>query len=159
MYKRKLSTPFYSPKKFSLNITSMADMFTILLVFLLQSYGLSEFKIDPNSRLELPISATMINPVENESLILTKSEILLGNKVILTLDQVQQIDSKIKKIDPLYIALTELKKQNPDSKKIQDGELIFQADRSHPYSYLQKVMFTASQAGFPKLKLATLSGE
>jgi len=144
------------PKKITLNITSMADMFTILLVFLLQSYSIAEFKLDPVEGLELPISTTLVNPTRSEQIILTKNELKLGDRVIATLDQ---IDPKSRKIEPLYLALSDLKAQKSDVKSIQNGEIIFQADRAHPYSTLQKVMYTATQAGFPKLKLATLSGE
>jgi biopolymer transport protein ExbD len=156
MYRRKQQYNIMPPKKFTLNITSMADMFTILLVFLLQSYSVAEFKVDPVQGLELPISSTMVNPTQSQQIILTKNELKLGERVLATLDQ---IDSKNRKIEPLYQALNELKIQNPDAKWVQNGEIIFQADRSQSYSTIQKVMFTASQAGFPKLRLATLSGD
>lgn len=156
MYRRKQSYQVTTPKKFTLNITSMADMFTILLVFLLQSYSVAEFKLDPINELSLPISSTLNNPIESEQIILTKSELKLGEKILL---KVEQIDPMSKKIESLYLALNELKAQKPDAKWVQNGELIFQADRSQPYSTLQKIMFTATQAGFPKLRLATLSGE
>ena len=42
-----------------------------------------------------------------------------------------------------------------DSKTKNTGEIILQADRSLPYNTLKKVFYTASVAGFPKLKLAT----
>jgi biopolymer transport protein ExbD len=134
----------------------MADMFTILLVFLLQSYSVAEFKLDPVDDVTLPVSSALVNPTESEQIILSKNEIRLGNKVLLTLDQ---LDPKSKKIEALYSALNHLREQNPEAKWVKNGEMILQADRTQPYSTLQKIMYTATQAGFPKLKLATLSGE
>jgi biopolymer transport protein ExbD len=134
----------------------MADMFTILLVFLLQSYSVAEFKLDPIDDVTLPVSSALINPTESEQIILTKTEIRLGKKVLVTLNQ---LDPHTKKIEALYSALNNLRAENPEAKWVKNGEIIFQSDRSQPYSTLQKIMYTATQAGFPRLKLATLSGE
>jgi len=156
MYRRKHHYTHTTPKKFSLNITSMADMFTILLVFLLQSYSVAEFKLDPVDGLNLPVSSTVTNPVESEQIILTKTELKLGERVLIRLDQ---LDPHSKKIEILYSALNSIRDEKPEAKWVKNGEIIFQADRSQPYSNLQKVMYTATQAGFPKLRMATLSGE
>ncbi|HEY8272404.1 MAG TPA: biopolymer transporter ExbD [Pseudobdellovibrionaceae bacterium] len=50
---------------FGLNITSMTDMFTILLVFLLQTYSTSNVELIPESGMRLPASSSNTNPVES----------------------------------------------------------------------------------------------
>ena len=45
-----------------LNITSMMDMFTIILVFLLKSYSTEDSSVASSGDLELPISTTMVKP-------------------------------------------------------------------------------------------------
>ena len=49
---------------FALNITSMTDMFTIMLVFLLQTYSTADLEIIPQKNVRLPASNTTNNPVE-----------------------------------------------------------------------------------------------
>lgn len=156
MYRRKQPFKVQTPKKFTLNITSMADMFTILLVFLLQSYSVSEFKLDPTDELQLPVSAAFKNPTKSEQIILSNGELRLGDKVLTSVDK---INPHSRKIDSLYQALISIKQSDAEATWVQNGEIILQADRSQTYANIQKVMYTASVAGFPKLKLATLSGE
>ncbi|MEQ1665743.1 MAG: biopolymer transporter ExbD, partial [Bdellovibrionales bacterium] len=58
-------------QSFTLNITSMTDMFTILLVFLLQTFASADVQIDPIDGLRLPSSTTDKNPVEGVKISLT----------------------------------------------------------------------------------------
>ena len=45
-----------------LNITSMMDMMTIILVFLLKSYSTQDISVAPSEDLELPVSTVKKNP-------------------------------------------------------------------------------------------------
>ena len=45
-----------------LNITSMMDMMTIILVFLLKSYSTQDISIAPSEDLELPVSTVRRHP-------------------------------------------------------------------------------------------------
>lgn len=155
MYRRKNFQYADVPKKFTLNITSMADMFTILLVFLLQNYSLSEVKLELIPNLNLPISSSFLNPTKLPVIFLSKDEVRLGEQKVVA---VKDISDQSSQIDPLYQALVDYKSRLPDGEK-DKGEIILQADKDHSYQIIQKIMATASVAGFPKLKLATLSGE
>ena len=68
-------------------------------------------------------------------------------------------DSDTNFIKPLFQELDKLAKASPEEKHIKEGRILLQADRELPYSTLRKVMYTASMAGFPQLKLVTLVGE
>ena len=46
-------------------------------------------------------------------------------------------------------------KPNPG---ILQGKILVKADQALPYGLLRKVMYTASMAGFPKMKMATVVG-
>ncbi|MCS6838087.1 MAG: biopolymer transporter ExbD [Bdellovibrionaceae bacterium] len=155
MYRRKNFQYMEVPKRFTLNITSMADMFTILLVFLLQNYSLSEVKVDLVPNLKLPVSASFINPKKLPIIYVSKDEIRLGDK---TITKVSDINPKVPQIPELLSALQEEQGRLQGIQKTS-GEIILQADRDHSYQIIQKVMHTLSVAGFPKVKLATLSGE
>ena len=150
MYKRKSATLNQTlPKKFSLNITSMADMFTILLVFLLQSYSTQAFKPETHADLTLPVSATPQQPHKMGQLYVTKDSLILDQTKIGSLQQTAQLTQSLKSLRQM---------PSPES-WVTQGELLIYSDRQHTYSLIKKVMQAARDAGFSQIKLATLTGE
>ena len=146
---------------FGLNITSMTDMFTILLVFLLQTFASGEIAIDPVTGVRLPSSTTEKNPVDGVKISISATELKLdqlkvadvqGNSIAKA--AMDPNDSNF--IKPLF---DELQKFNKTHEKLaKTGKVLFQADQALPYATLRKVMYTASMAGFPNLKLVTTAG-
>lgn len=178
---------------FALNVTSMTDMFTILLVFLLQTYSTSEVQVIPEKGQELPISSSEANPVASIEISVTRNELKVANRVIASLKNDDFTGSDIDSHDtnfitPLFKELEQVAKDEkakdekyqqdlangtlPVSKDshghdlpaikpnagILDGRVLVKADQNLSYGVLRKVMYTASMAGFPKLKMATVVG-
>lgn len=148
---------------FSLNITSMTDMFTIMLVFLLQSYSTSEVQITPENNLRLPSSASMVNPTEAIKLSISQDALKIDQTKIAEVKNSEFLpqdleDKDTNFIKPLFDELDKLAKSS-DKSHIKEGRILLQADRDLPYATLRKVMYTASMAGFPQLKLVTMVGE
>lgn len=146
---------------FVLNITSMTDMFTILLVFLLQTFASADVQIDPVDGLRLPSSNTDKNPVNGVKINLTQDELTI-DKVLVAQIKNKEFESSsidandINFIKPLFEALQKI--NNNKINKETQGKILFQADQELPYSLLRKVMYTASMAGFPNVKLVTVAG-
>lgn len=160
---------FELPKQkstFGLNITSMTDMFTILLVFLLQTYSTSTVELIPEAGLRLPQSSSNTNPVEAIKLVVSKEVVKIDKTKIASM---KNADFETKDLDPndsnfILPLFNELDKLAKDEKlkndpAVKEGRILLQADSGLPYSVLRKVMYTASMAGFPQLKLVTLVGE
>lgn len=153
-------------QSFALNITSMTDMFTILLVFLLQTFATSEVPMEPVAGLRLPSSQTDKNPVEGIKISLSPTELKM-DKTMLAQVKDNAIDKlAIDKNDSNFIRplFDELQKLNnaKDANKNETakiGKILLQADQSMPYATIRKVMYTASMAGFPNVKLVTTVGE
>lgn len=151
---------------FALNITSMTDMFTIMLVFLLQSYTTSDVEVIPDSDLRLPASSSMTNPVDSIKVTISKSNLKIDKTKIADLKEAK-FDSKdidpndTNMILPLFNELDKLAKDETlkDKLAIKEGRILLQADSGLTYSVMRKVMYTASMAGFPQLKFVTLVGE
>ena len=150
-------------QSFALNITSMTDMFTILLVFLLQTFATSEVQIDPVQGLRLPASRTDKNPVEGIKISLSPTELKMEKTSIASVHNNVIDAASIDKNDSNFIRplFDELQKINAakDSKNNKIGKVLFQADQAMPYAMIRKVMYTASMAGFPNVKLVTVAGE
>lgn len=176
MRRRRYQAPA-GPTTFGLNITSMTDMFTILLVFLLQTYSTAEIQVSPDKGQSLPLSSSEANPILAVEVSITKDELKIDNKVIASL---KNLDFERKDIDsndsnfilPLFKALEEVTKTEKEKdEKFQaglsqikgnagalEGRILMKADSELSYQVVRKIMYTASMAGFPKMKMATVVG-
>ncbi len=161
MPRSRYEVPIKKNQSFNLNITSMTDIFTILLVFLLQSYAASEVQIDMVEGLRLPSSSTDKNPIEGVKLSISPTELKFDQVVLAKVQNNQIEQSAIDPRDSNFIQplFDELKKFNAANEKLaKTGKVLLQADQELPFATLRKVMYTASMAGFPNLKLVTTVG-
>ena len=163
--RRKFEMDVKQNSTFTLNITSMTDMFTLLLVFLLQNFSTSSVQIDPIKDMRLPVSNSYKNPVDVLQVSVSLGEIKVLDKVVAHVQnrQIAQADTDPQDsnfIQPLFKELQDRAK-DPKAKKNADqdnGQILLQADQNLPYQTLRKVMYTASMAGFPHVKLITVVG-
>jgi biopolymer transport protein ExbD len=158
MARNRFKVPLKRNQTFGLNITSMTDMFTILLVFLLQTYNASEVNLDPVSGVRLPSSNTERNPINGVKLSISPTELKFEQQVVAKvannqIDQAAIDPSDSNFIKPLF---DELQKFNTTHEKLaKTGKVLLQADQELPFSTIRKIMYTASMAGFPNLKIVT----
>jgi biopolymer transport protein ExbD len=156
-----------SPPTFKIQITSMVDMFVILLVFLLKSYSTSPVQLSPGKDMTLPASTSVIDPTDVLKLQVSKNAIFVEDKKVAELKDgvldVKDVDANDTQfIRALY---TELDAQANKSRSIAskneevefDGKVILQADRNLSYELLKKVMYTSMMAGYSDVKIAVLS--
>lgn len=152
-----------SQSTFFLNITSMTDMFTIMLVFLLQTYSTADLEIIPQKNVRLPSSNTSLNPIEGVRITLSEEALKIGEQTVASLKDRRFAASDTDAKDPnflpgLFAELDKLAKQDQPSEALKQGRVLLQADARLPYETLRKVMYTASMAGFPQLKMVTMVG-
>lgn len=157
-----------APSTFKIQITSMVDMFVILLVFLLKSYSTSPVNISPSEKLTLPVSTSTKDPVDVLKLIVSKEGIFVEDKKVVGFNQAGQLETKdVDASDTQFIRslYTELDTQASKSRKIAqanetvefDGKVVMQADRNIPYELLRKVMYTSMMAGYSDVKIAVMT--
>lgn len=153
-----------TPSSFKIQITSMVDMFVILLVFLLKSYSTSPVNISPKEGLRIPESSALIDPIDVVKLIVAQDGIFVEDKKVLDLDQGVVPNEMMDRNDPsflraLFEALDERAKLAKSISEVNDsfefdGKVLLQADRDLSYQTLQKVMYTSMMAGYADVKLA-----
>lgn len=159
--RRKFSYEIKKNSTFTVNITSLTDMFTVMLVFLLQTYNTSEVQIDPPKDLRLPSSKSEAMLTQGHQLKLSFDSLKFGEEILAVIKN-NDFDEKDKEakdpnfIKPLFAHLDKLIKETTD-KNIKEGKLLLLVEKDLPYSAIKKVMYTASMAGFPQLKLITTS--
>ncbi|MGE0764408.1 MAG: ExbD/TolR family protein [Bdellovibrionales bacterium] len=151
---------------FKIQITSMVDMFVILLVFLLKSFSTSPVQITPNGDLNLPESSVSTDPVDVVKLVVSKNAIFIEDRKIIDLNngEIKAEDSDktdAQFIRKLYEELDIQAKKTRDIASVNetvefDGKILMQADRDLPYALLQKVLYTSMLAGYADMKLAVV---
>jgi len=156
-----------SPSTFKIQITSMVDMFVILLVFLLKSYSTSPVQITPGKDMTLPASTSIKDPTDVLKLMVSKTGIFVDDKKIVDLKEGSLDVKDVEANDTQFIRAlyTELDQQATKSRDIAsknetvefDGKVIMQADKDLPYDILRKVMYTSMMAGYSDVKIAVLS--
>jgi biopolymer transport protein ExbD len=98
----------------ALNLTPMVDMFSLLVIFLLQFFSTSpEFLLMPG--VTLPTSATVLEPKRAPVLAITESEVFVEKKLIGKItDILRDPDSMIKELNAVAKFLAE-KGADPDT--------------------------------------------
>lgn len=144
-------------KKEELNLTSMMDAMTIILLFLLKTYSTHGQIVSPSKDLVLPYSFSQEPPKKKLTVSVTRENISVSDKVIVP---VRSIRPDVPIIAPLY---QELKKRAEEAKQNEelyaipfDQEVLIQGDQEIPFQLLFKVLYTCGQSEFNKLRLLTI---
>lgn len=159
-----------------LNITSMMDMMTIILVFLLKSFSATEITVTPSDNLKLPNSVAQKDPSVAVNIVVAKNEILVDHKSVVRIEsytdpsfpgqRLYQIPSDEKQgatVSKLYDALADqaTKAEALASKTSRDdaqfkGKVLLQIDKDIPYVLLRDVMYNAGQAKFAEFEFIVI---
>lgn len=148
----------------ALNITSMADIFTIILVFLLKSYATASVDINPSKDLKLPTADGGDGFVEAVKLEISETAILIEGNPVTSLKG-YAFSGQDKGTDGLSQSLGKAlgltrKRQEVISKVNDavknDSKIIVIADQRVPYSTLKTVLASAATHGFTDYKLAVI---
>jgi biopolymer transport protein ExbD len=139
------------------DITSLLDILTILLVFLLKSYNASDLTLEVAEKITLPDSRS--RELGNHSVIVQVGE---DRSVWINNTKIGVIGSG-EKIDVLYGELLKYKETEKAefAKRIpaqtgtpetENKKINIVMDQSIPYDVLRRVMHTSALAGYPEFK-------
>lgn len=155
-----------APAVIDIDITSLLDVLTILLVFLLQSYNSSGVIINVPKGIDLPRSASESLNSFGVNVQVSKTNIWVDDKEVLntdTSDTTQVFDEGGRRIVPLYNELVRIKETIKQSEKLSPEAAKFSGianlvvDKSMKYDYLKRVMYTCAAAGFKEFKFVVLT--
>ena len=142
----------------SLQITSMADIFMILLVFLLKNYSASMTNLAPTAQLALPELSvgSKTNPKESLTVEISQDAILVDQKPAVRLSNFEfpageMISAGSETISRLMKEQRELR---PEPNR--ESSLVVMADQRAPYSTIKRVIASAAGAGFIDLQLVVV---
>jgi len=162
-----------------LAITSMMDMMTIILVFLLKSYSTDDISIAASEELELPTSTALTKPELAVNLVVDKRKITVDGVDVLPLTMVSDPETgkeqiaipeeqlKGQMITLLYDRLLEKAEQskalaeatgNSDEFGFK-GRILLQCDKTLPFEVVRQVMYTAGQAQFGEFRFVVYKSD
>jgi hypothetical protein len=142
-----------------LRITSLMDALTIILIFLLKSYGSDPINItQKEGEMLLPKSLSTTNMADAVDIVISASTILVRNNAVVNVKN-GKVDANSKRdgpdgffIDPLFKKLKDeakkLKAAEKQGGKPFKGDAILACHKGTPYRLLAEVLYTANQAEF-----------
>jgi len=150
-----------NPGKVRLNLTSMMDMFTIILVFLLKTYSTDGMLIQPSEYLTLPSSSIEKSPEVALDLVISKEWVMVNHEPVEKVDNILANNSLIIETlkEKLSIYAREAKRMEELYGTKFSGKVTIQGDREIPYKLLVKVMATCGKSEFPNMRLVVYKKE
>ena len=148
-------------------ITSLIDVFTILVVFLLKNFSAEGNLVSNAENLTLPNSSSTKNLKEvNLQIAVTSDMVVVDNQPIAPVSDIKNIPND--EPDPVVAKLEEelRKKYAQEEEMVRlgalnqvTGRVILQIDKSIPFDYLFKVINTCGKVGYNEMKLAVTNRE
>jgi biopolymer transport protein ExbD len=139
-----------------MNLTSLMDVFTILVFFLLVNSGSVEVMEAPKT-VKLPESRVETKPRETVVIFVSPEEVLVQGEAVGFVSDVLDADSPT--LDAITVKLARLKENvlGPNTLAVAGSqEVTILADRSVPFGVVKKVMSTCTLEGYENVSLAVI---
>jgi biopolymer transport protein ExbD len=139
-----------------MNLTSLMDVFTILVFFLLVNSASTEVLETPK-HITLPASVVEDKPRETVVIFVSKTEVTVQGEAVVRVDEILAMDGQ--NIGPIGDRLAEVNANIIGLKTkvvAESREVTILVDRSVPFSVVKKVMSTCTSQGFGRISLAVL---
>lgn len=134
-------------------LTSLMDIFIVLVLYLLVSQG-TGVEIEPPEHVMLPLSGVDTAPRQSVVIVLSGIDVRIQGQPVVSMAEVVASDEL--EIAPIRQAIERIK---ADAERRQDQagvhtEVTIVADQSVPFKVLKKIMLSSSNAGYGKISFA-----
>ncbi len=141
----------------SVNLISMMDILTVLLLFLLKSYSAGGEVMVPQPGVKLPESTAEEQPQVSLVVAIDGDAIKLGSERVASVTEVAASgEAGIPALAERLPAAHAAGGSSAETAAVATTTVTIQGDRDIEYSLLRKVMFTLSQRGYDNVSLAVL---
>jgi biopolymer transport protein ExbD len=140
----------------SLNLTSLMDVFTILVFFLLFNTGSTEV-IESPKEIKLPDSVVEAKPKETVVIMVSPEAVLVQGQAVIGTPEL--IASRNETIAAVTARLNQIERNiiGISTKTVAESkEVTILADKTIPFSALKKIMSTCTGSGYGKISLAVI---
>jgi biopolymer transport protein ExbD len=140
----------------ALNLTSLMDVFTILVFFLLVNSSNSEV-LEPPKKITLPDSVVEMKPKETAVIVVSENEVTVQGELVALVEEIAS--SKQDAIVGISNKLEDIKKNviGVSTKAVSESrEVTILSHKTVPFKVLRKVMSSCTFAGYEKISLAVI---
>jgi biopolymer transport protein ExbD len=137
-----------------MNLTSLMDIFTILVFFLLVNSGSVEV-LDAPKEVSLPESRVETKPRETVVIFISPTEVLVQGQLVAMVDEI--LEDKTSVLEPIAARLAQLKENVIGTTTLAvstSQEITILADKSVPFMVVKTIMSTCTSEGFENVSLA-----
>lgn len=149
----------------TLRITSMMDILTVLLLFLLKSFVAEGEVVTPAPGVTLPQSSSEDLPAASLVIAIAPDHIRLGDEVVARLDgsvsgglggdlYIDALGERLARTRERQVQIATRRGHTDEF----EGKVTIQGDRNMSFAVLQRVMFTCNESGYPDVALAVIRG-
>ena len=139
-----------------MNLTSLMDVFTILVFFLLVNSATTEVLETPK-QITLPASTVEDKPRETVVIFVSPEEITVQGEVATSIDALASLGSaEIPAVAERLQTLRDSVIGTSTQAVAQSQEVTVLADRTVPFEIVKRVMSTCTHQGYTKISLAVL---
>jgi len=164
---RLRSSPLSGGKKSgfaSLNLTAMVDMFTILVIFLIQMFNTSG-EVTLSDKIQVPksLSGALLEEPGTVIMLDDDGSMLLDSEAIPASEMGTELDIVIPGMSRLLkerrefdLEIKKRRGEPADPTQPYDGVIIIQADIKTDFRQVRRVLASANDAGWAKIKFVTI---
>ncbi|MEZ4235972.1 MAG: biopolymer transporter ExbD [Myxococcota bacterium] len=160
------------PTDAGLSITSLMDMMTIILVFLLTNYSANVLPVQPSDNFRLPLSTAQGDLRVTATIIVTREAVFVDGQRVLSLGpgtepgvdlavpDAEKQDGTVPAVyDPLVAEVAAMRQlpAGEDGEPAFRGEILMQLDRRTPFAVVRDLMKTAGAAGFGTFRFVVVA--
>ncbi len=143
-----------------LRLTSMMDILTVLLLFLLKSFVVEGEVITPIPGVELPESSSESSPQASVVIAIFDDTVMMDGMVVASVSETVAsgemfIETLAARLDLARERAMEIARLRGDDEEF-GGKVAIQGDREIDFAILQRVMYTCSVSGYEDIALAVI---
>lgn len=139
-----------------MNLTSLMDVFTILVFFLLVNSGQSEVLETPK-QVVLPESVVESKPRETVVIFVSPQDVVVQGEAVVRTEDIAAMSGS--EIGPIIDKLAAIKESaiGPSTLAVADSqEITILADKSIPFDVIKKIMSACTGEGYTRISLAVI---
>ncbi|MFP4162647.1 MAG: ExbD/TolR family protein [Chitinispirillaceae bacterium] len=148
-------------KGFKPQLTSLIDVMTILLIYLLKSFSSEGEIITVSEDLVLPVSSAQKRPELMVTLVVNNNFLMVEDNRLVDLDDLSADQLVIPELNEWLSKrrqATEKIEKYSDKTKFK-GDILIQGDKRIRFKLLKKIMYTCGQQGYNNFSLAVRKKE
>ena len=139
-----------------MNLTSLMDVFTILVFFLLVNSGSVEL-VEAPKNVTLPESQVQTKPRETVVIFVSPEDVLVQGQLVARVDDILEGGDGM--IQPITTRLEELAQNVVGASTLtvaESQEVTILADKSVPFLVIRRIMSTCTEGGYENVSLAVI---